>query len=296
MDCAASDSTAAAEDLLQLAGYPVNPPSRRAAAQGARARSTKPYNRPAGSGGARKRAADPPRSQNCWLPGGFWWQDQETRSQLPPGRQPGELAGWTPLAGERTQQQMQQQKEALTMTEKTVQGLESRDQAVAYLASLRKEGLEAGAQPINATVDDSVIDRCTPFKDLASWGGFRRHHVMEGDGSDTGSHAGEKARELQAMSSDAMLQQPRLSAAAAAQIAANAIVTADRIAADDACAPASMVPHTATFLRAQMQKNQEEIGRLQRRLDQLYGEQRQLAQYLAACGTSEPSAVAMSNQ
>ena len=51
---------------------------------------------------------------------GFWWQD--TRTAMPPGRQPGELAGWTPLAGDVSHQAAQNQKDALDMKEHFVQG------------------------------------------------------------------------------------------------------------------------------------------------------------------------------
>ena len=42
----------------------------------------------------------------CDGDGGLWWQ--ESKSPLPPGRQPGELQGWAPLAGTRRTRLMQE--------------------------------------------------------------------------------------------------------------------------------------------------------------------------------------------
>ena len=103
---------------------------------------------------------------------------------MPPGRQPGELAGWTPLAGEGHQQRIQEHRDALSAQETFVQGLESRAEAAAYLQALQGSGTapmpptEPGEHPspsTNVAVDDSVIARQSTFKQLASWGGFRRH-------------------------------------------------------------------------------------------------------------------------
>jgi hypothetical protein len=98
---------------------------------------------------------------------------------LPPGRQPGELAGWTPLAGEATQRALYEQRQALHLTEATVQKLGSRDAAVRYLSQLQHhENIFAPeSQHIVSTVDDSAIDKSSNYKRLATWGGFRRHHT-----------------------------------------------------------------------------------------------------------------------
>lgn len=104
-------------------------------------------------------------------------------SVLPPGRQPGELAGWTPLAGEANQRAFCEQRQALNHTEALVQGLESRDAAVQYLSQLRhhETSFAPESQHIVSAVDDSAIEmsgeKSTPFKRLATWGGFRRHHT-----------------------------------------------------------------------------------------------------------------------
>lgn len=90
----------------------------------ARSRDVKPYQRP-GTKGRVGRGAEVISSRcfagdkDCWLPGGFWWKDD--RAPIPPGRQPGELAGWTPLAGERAQQLLQEQKMVLSRQEQLVQ-------------------------------------------------------------------------------------------------------------------------------------------------------------------------------
>jgi len=186
-------AAAAAGDLMQLAaaataggaggaagagaGAAAEGAARGARAGGGRGgrRDSKPYQRPK-KGGRGKGGED------CWLPGGFWWQD--TRMPMPPGRQPGELAGWTPLAGEGHQQRIQEQRDALSAQETFVQGLESRAEAAAYLQALQGSGTapmpptEPGEHPspsTNVAVDDSVIARQSTFKQLASWGGFRRH-------------------------------------------------------------------------------------------------------------------------
>jgi len=120
---------------------------------------------------------------------------------MPSGRQPGELAGWTPLAGEMTQQRLQEQREALNQKEQLVQGLGSRDDAAAYLQQLQHQpaghqrlGPQAdamhmeghaddGSMPhLTRAVDDSAIERTSTFKQLASWGGFRRHFKGEEGG------------------------------------------------------------------------------------------------------------------
>jgi len=100
-------------------------------------------------------------------------------SVLPPGRQPGELAGWIPLAGEATQRAFCEQRQALHLTEATVQKLGSRDAAVQYLEQLRHNEtvFAPQSQHIVSTVDDSAIEMSTHYKRLATWGGFRRHHT-----------------------------------------------------------------------------------------------------------------------
>ena len=89
-----------------------------------RARDVKPYQRPGprgrgGRGGEAGSSKGVVVDKDCWLPGGFWWEDDQTA--MPPGRQPGELAGWTPLAGERAQQLLQEQKQVLSRQEQLVQ-------------------------------------------------------------------------------------------------------------------------------------------------------------------------------
>ena len=193
-------AAAAAGDLLQLAAAASNVAisSGAAAANGmtgascrsrggaaARSRDTKPYQRRGarGRGGRGGEAAGRGGAdKDCWLPGGFWWQDD--KSTMPPGRQPGELAGWTPLAGEHTQKLLQEQKKALSQKEQLVQGLGSRDDAAAYLQQLNhapapSSGADTEMRSITRTVDDSVIEHSTAWKQLASWGGFRRHFKGE---------------------------------------------------------------------------------------------------------------------
>jgi hypothetical protein len=196
-----SDDTkaaAAAGDLLQLASGggsaahhsaaigSVSGSGRARAHGGGRARDAKPYQRRAsGRSGGRTGGRS---EKDCWLPGGFWWQDD--RTPMPPGRQPGELAGWTPLAGTDTQQRLQEQRAVLSATEHFVQGLGSRDDAAAYLQRLEmhppppvpgisapEPGSPAGNPRLRASVDDLAIEGMSKFKKLASWGGFRRHHV-----------------------------------------------------------------------------------------------------------------------
>ena len=182
-------AAAAAGDLLQLAGAAscAPPPTRtsRSSLPAQRSRDAKPYQRSragrGGRGGGSGSAGD-----ECWLPGGFWWQDE--RTPMPSGRQPGELAGWRPLAGELNQQRLQDQRQTLSRQEQIVMGLGSRDDAAAYLQQLRRTGADHGAsqgdstaemRPITTSVDDSVIEHSSTFKQLASWGGFRRHFKCE---------------------------------------------------------------------------------------------------------------------
>ena len=165
-------AAAAAGDLLQLAALASGSSTGRARASQPRQRDAKPYQR---RGGQRGRA-----EKDCWLPGGLWWKD--SAMPMPSGRQPGELAGWQPLAGEGTQQRLQEQREALSQKEQLVQGLESRDDAAAYLQHLGNSPGPSGAEAITSSVDDSVIERSSTFKQLASWGGFRRHFMGEGEG------------------------------------------------------------------------------------------------------------------
>ena len=178
-------AAAAAGDLLQLAAAANAVSSATPAGGGAgggrkqpttRARDAKPYQR-RGGGAAGKRG----REDESWLPGGLWWKNKST--PMPSGRQPGELAGWQPLAGEGTQQRLQEQKEALHLKEQLVRGLDSRDDAAAYLQQLGHMGTVGSpggprlAEGITSSVDDSAIERSSAFKQLASWGGFRRQFV-----------------------------------------------------------------------------------------------------------------------
>ena len=69
--------------------------------------------------------------------------------------------------------------------------LESRDDAAAYLQSLRQRShLPAAGEGagITVAVDDSVTGRVSSYKQLASWGGFRRH--FKGGAEDSPSAAG----------------------------------------------------------------------------------------------------------
>jgi len=181
-----SKTAAAAGDLLQLAAAAsgitsFNSTRARAGQSGMRSRDAKPYQRrPSGRGGRGGSSG----SDDCWLPGGFWWQNGNT--PMPSGRQPGELAGWTPLAGERTQQRLQEHRQALSHKEQIVQGLGSRDDAAAYLQQLRRTSASQPfgsavdeVKPITRSVDDSAIAHSSTFKQLASWGGFRRHFKEE---------------------------------------------------------------------------------------------------------------------
>ena len=59
---------------------------------------------------------------------------------------------------------------------------DSRDDAAAYLQHLGNSPGPSGAEAITSSVDDSVIERSSTFKQLASWGGFRRHFMGEGEG------------------------------------------------------------------------------------------------------------------
>jgi len=274
------DSNAAA-DLLNLAGIASTGAAAGLGAGGVgsigtarvrphagRARVSKPYNRPSGSSTS-SRSTDKSNEESMqppvWLPSGFRW---DTGSALPPGRQPGELAGWKPLAGEHKQQQIQMQKQMLNLKEKSVQGLESRGQALAYIETLGRENTER--KPIHSAVDDSVIERHTAFKDLTTWGGFRRHHVMEG--SDAGSEADPhqhlaELHELQAEEHYQSAQNLQMVLGERAQgMAPLPVVKAD-------------VP-SADMVRQQMKKNFEEMTALQQRLQVLYDEQAQLQRYL----------------
>lgn len=172
-----STSIGAAKYLLSLAGgWPNAEPNRVRQGGHTRQRSAnKPYSRPSGIPSRRNshNGLEASKSQDCWLPGGFWWQEKNT--PMPSGRQPGELAGWTSLVDERTQQLMQEQKDVLNIKGQHVQGLESLDEAVAYLDGLRHAEAGASARPLNSAVDDSMIGRESQFRQLASWGGFRRY-------------------------------------------------------------------------------------------------------------------------
>lgn len=186
-------AAAAAGDLLQLAAAAsgVTGGRSRAAQPAQRSRDAKPYQR-ARAGGRGGRAGGG-AGDDCWLPGGFWWQD--SRTPMPSGRQPGELAGWSPLAGELNQQRLQEQRHTLSQKEQIVMGLGSRHDAAAYLQQLgghasveHTAGTVEGSKevlPITTSVDDSVIDHSSTYKQLASWGGFRRHFKGEvADGRD----------------------------------------------------------------------------------------------------------------
>ena len=115
---------AAASGCALSAGSSMQPnASRSRGSVPPRARDAKPYQRPGPKGRGGRGDATSLRGgvadKDCWLPGGFWWKDSQT--PMPPGRQPGELAGWTPLAGERAQQLLQDQKMVLSRQEQLVQ-------------------------------------------------------------------------------------------------------------------------------------------------------------------------------
>jgi len=206
-----SKAAAAAGDLLQLAAAASScaPPGRPRSSQVARPRDAKPYQRRPGRGagrGGREDAAgagDDNEDKDCWLPGGFWWRDH--RMPMPSGRQPGELAGWAPLAGELTQQRDQEHRQALSHKEHFVQTLGSRDDAAAYLQQLGLPGAERLPRTAEVTrsVDDLDIEHATAFKQLASWGGFRRHFKEEEvkDESDIAAEAKQTASSAEIASS-----------------------------------------------------------------------------------------------
>ena len=136
-DVPSPTTPAAAFDLLQLAGVSLSdrgqqpaapaapaaptPPCRGRPGAGSRHRAARPHLRP---GVATKPSASITKARkmgkDCWLPGGLWWQDA-ARLPLPPGRQPGELAGWSPLVDVNLQRMMHEQKAALERKEKLVQ-------------------------------------------------------------------------------------------------------------------------------------------------------------------------------
>lgn len=204
-DTSDGQSKAAASDLLQLAAAAssVGGGSFRP-----RQRDSKPYQRRGGGRGRGAKESD--RDRDCWLPGGFWWQDG--RTPMPSGRQPGELAGWQPLAGHATQQRLQDQQTALSSKEHFVQGLGSRDDAAAYLQQLGRGQPGASADPavnqagrrpsaddamvqvphdparaLLRSADDSEIDRVSEYKNLASWGGFRQHYIDQNKSGGAGA-------------------------------------------------------------------------------------------------------------
>jgi hypothetical protein len=182
--------------------------SSRGSQSGGRQRDAKPYQRRGGGRGG-KGGKDSERDKDCWLPGGFWWQD--SRTPMPSGRQPGELAGWQPLAGHQTQQRIQEQQEALSVKESFVQGLGSRDDAAAYLQQLGRGQPAAGGsggsaavpdgaadppalpRPLMRSVDDSEIDKVSEYKSLASWGGFRQHYIDQAKSGESPGAAGGSA-------------------------------------------------------------------------------------------------------
>lgn len=187
------DGKTAAADLLSLAAAATSAASTgraRAGSERARQRDAKPYQRRGGARGGRG-GGGRGGEQECWLPGGLWWEDNST--PMPTGRQPGELAGWQPLAGDLTQQRLQEQKTALSHKEQLVRGLGSRDDAAAYLQQLGHGGggPSNSAEAITSSVDDSAIERSSTFKQLASWGGFRRAFV---EGADVDGAAGAPAQ------------------------------------------------------------------------------------------------------
>jgi len=212
-------AAAAAGDLLQLAAAATSCATGRArgSQSSARPRDAKPYQRRSaargGRGGHEESSGD---ERDCWLPGGYWWHNN--RTPMPSGRQPGELAGWTPLAGELNQQRLQDQREALSHKELFVQGLESRDDAAAYLQQLgthasgepglgaARDSAEQVAAPITHSVDDSDISRSSTFRQLASWGGFRRHFKEEEGKEGAGPVADTPSSELHEIDADVAMQ------------------------------------------------------------------------------------------
>lgn len=277
-------AAAAAGDLLQLAtmpppsaisistpslpsnhpSHPVVPRARSSNQLPSRARDVKPYQRP---GPSKSRSRDKGVvDKDCWLPGGYWWKDGQT--SMPPGRQPGELAGWAPLAGERAQQMRQEQKKTLHQHEQHVQGIESRDDAVAYLQQLKQGSVDRprdGRQTITSTVDDSAIERSSAWKQLASWGGFRRHY---------------KAEETHGATVDESMC---VDAAPAAAPARTHHIVAPR-AVLPSSAPATATPSatqmSADLVQAQLEAKRREVEEARKRLDHLLQAQQQLERLL----------------
>jgi len=280
----ASDSTsksAAAADLLQLAasGGSVGGSSRGRGLHSASRRTNKPYNRPASACGNRRKGGD---SASEWLPGGCWWQD--SRTPMPPGRQPGELAGWTPLAGEVTQREMQEQKQALNLTEQRVQGLESRDQALAYLEKMQHPS--AQTQVIKSAVDDSVIGvESTPFRNLAKWGGFRRH-FKEGEEAEQEAPTGTDADQQLAREHELQAQ---YHADATRSVASSILGTNSEVPNSGLQVPLdaeglqpAQVESERRRAEQEMARNAQEVQSLEKRLEELRNDQQRLGLFLSS--------------
>ena len=272
-----AQTVAAADDLLQLF-------SGGACARAPRPRGTKPYQRPGKRGGQGQER----ESKECWLPGGLWWE--EPHSAIPAGRQPGELQGWDPLGAERTQQNRVEQKQLLLEKEEAVQHLESRDDAVAFINSLKAScsndvhsaASTLASAPITETVDDSVLDRQSQWKRLAAWGGFRRQFVQDEVQDDeqpapTGQAQG-KARAEPA-------SRVALPAAAASFAAAPARDAAAQFAFGAAVDPQRIAP-----LQQRLYAKKAEVLAARQALEQLLEDERQLTAQLMslAMGTPQP--------
>jgi hypothetical protein len=230
---AETTSVTAAVELLQFAvgGHEPQkvdplPPARRNASDRSRPIGTHKQRAPYQRRNPRGKMAKPSRAaaevaekMSHWAPSASSRLGDLAQS-FPPGRQPGEFAGWSPLAGADAQQQMAVQKAVVAEAELRVQELPSRDAAREYILELEQSPLQHDTLPgehhqlITTTVDDSAVLTSSDshaFRDLASWGGFRREYHREhanGEGdeaTDTPSIVEARQRELQAEVSAAAL-------------------------------------------------------------------------------------------
>ena len=281
--------SAAAGDLLQLAAAASCSQPAGSRARTARPRDTKPYQRPGKGRGGGAQGRD-----TSWLPGGLWWQ--EPNATIPAGRQPGEFAGWQPLADQDRQQQVQQQKQLISEKEMLVKGLESRDDAIDYMYRLKATcndvelaGASAAsvaaaasteAQPIRQSVDDSVI---TPsnigWKQLAGqapgghrYGGFRRHFV-------------DAPPQALPSESPKLVQSPHAQSASAAPGGAS-----------PAAAAAALPDSVFGSLAQRLQEKRAEVLATRRALEALIEEERELEAQLAAATSSAPQPQAMADE
>ena len=277
----------AAGDLLQLAAAASCSQPTGSRARTSRPRDAKPYQRPGkGRGGGQGR-------DTSWLPGGLWWQ--EPNATIPAGRQPGEFAGWQPLADQDRQQQEQQQKQLISEKEMLVKGLESRDDAIDYMYRLKATcndvelaaasatsvaaAASTEAQPIRQSVDDSVI---TPsnigWKQLTGnlpgghrYGGFRRHFV-------------DAPPQALPSESPKLVQSPHAKSASAAP------------GGSSPAAAAALPDSVFGSLAQRLQEKKAEVLAARRALEALLEEERELEAQLAAATSSAPQPQAMADE